>query len=49
VIAEALGLSDVTAVDLPMRARGACGDRPALLVLDIFEQVLAPRRWSRNS
>ena len=40
VIAEALGLSDVIAVDLPMRARGACGDRPTLLVLDNFEQVL---------
>ena len=40
VIAEALGLSDVLAIDLPMRARGACGDRPTLLVLDNFEQVL---------
>ena len=40
VIAEALGLSDVIAVDLPARARGACGDRPTLLVLDNFEQVL---------
>jgi predicted ATPase/transcriptional regulator with XRE-family HTH domain len=40
-IAEALGLSDVTAVDLPRRARSACGDRPTLLVLDNFEQVLA--------
>jgi predicted ATPase len=40
VIAEALGLSDVIAGDLPMRARGACGDRPTLLVLDNFEQVL---------
>src|SRR5690606_18180841 len=38
-IAEALGLSDVTAVELPARARGAC-DGPALLVLDNFEQVL---------
>jgi predicted ATPase/DNA-binding XRE family transcriptional regulator len=39
-IAEALGLSDVPAVDLPMRARKACADRPTLLVLDNFEQVL---------
>jgi predicted ATPase/DNA-binding XRE family transcriptional regulator len=40
VIAEALGLSDAIAVDLPRRARGAFGDRPLLLVLDNFEQVL---------
>src|SRR6185503_2745692 len=40
VIAEAMGLSDVLAIDLPMRARAACGDRPTLLVLDNFEQVL---------
>jgi predicted ATPase/DNA-binding XRE family transcriptional regulator len=39
-IAEALGLSDVTALDLPPRARVACGTRPTLLVLDNFEQVL---------
>ncbi len=39
-IAEALGLADVTALDLPGRARVACGDRPTLLVLDNFEQVL---------
>ncbi len=39
-IAEALGLSDVTALDLPRRARVACGDQPTLLVLDNFEQVL---------
>jgi predicted ATPase/DNA-binding XRE family transcriptional regulator len=39
-IAEALGLSDVTALDLPMRARVACHDHPTLLVLDNFEQVL---------
>ena len=39
-IAEALGLSDVTALDLPRRARVACDDRPTLLVLDNFEQVL---------
>jgi predicted ATPase/DNA-binding XRE family transcriptional regulator len=39
-IAEALGLSDVSAVDLPRRARTACDDRPTLLMLDNFEQVL---------
>src|SRR6185295_6817706 len=39
-IAEELGLSDVTAVDLPRRARTACADRPTLLVLDNFEQIL---------
>jgi predicted ATPase/DNA-binding XRE family transcriptional regulator len=40
-IAEALGLSDVTAVDLPMRARVVCDGRPTLLVLDNFEHVLS--------
>ena len=39
-IAEALGLSDVTALDLPRRARVAWDDRLTLLVLDNFEQVL---------
>lgn len=39
-IAVALGLSDVTAVELPKRARIACEGRPTLLVLDNFEQVL---------
>ncbi len=39
-IAEALGLSDVTALELPKRARVVCEDRPTLLVLDNFEQVL---------
>jgi predicted ATPase/DNA-binding XRE family transcriptional regulator len=39
-IAEALGLSDVSAVDLPRRVRIACGDRATLLVLDNFEHVL---------
>ena len=39
-VAEALGLSDVTAVDLPMRARVVCDGRPTLLVLDNFEHVL---------
>ena len=39
-IAETLGLSDVTAAELPQRARVACGDRETLLVLDNCEQVL---------
>ncbi len=39
-IAEALGLADLTAVDLPRRARAACDGHPTLLVLDNFEQVL---------
>ncbi len=39
-IAEGLGLSDVRALDLPKRVRVACEDRPTLLVLDNFEQVL---------
>ena len=39
-IAEALGLADITASDLPKRLRVACADRPTLLVLDNFEQVL---------
>ena len=39
-IAEALGLSDVTAIELAARARVACADQPILLVLDNFEQVL---------
>ena len=39
-IAEALGLADVTTLDLPRRARAACGDRPTLIVLDNFEHVL---------
>jgi predicted ATPase/transcriptional regulator with XRE-family HTH domain len=39
-IAEALGLADVTAFDLPTRARIACADRPTLLLLDNLEQVL---------
>jgi predicted ATPase/DNA-binding XRE family transcriptional regulator len=39
-IAEALGLSDVTALDLSRRARVACADRQALLLLDNFEQIL---------
>ena len=40
-IAEALGLTDVAAIDLPKSVRVACGDLPTLLVLDNFEQVLA--------
>jgi predicted ATPase/DNA-binding XRE family transcriptional regulator len=39
-IAEALGLADVTTLNLPTRARVACEDRPTLLVLDNFEHVL---------
>jgi predicted ATPase len=39
-IAEALGLSDVSALDLPRRARAACANRHTLLVLDNFEQIL---------
>ena len=39
-IAEAIGLSDVTALELPARARVACGERATLLVIDNFEHVL---------
>jgi predicted ATPase/DNA-binding XRE family transcriptional regulator len=39
-IAEALGVSDATALELPRRARAACDCSPTLLVLDNFEQVL---------
>ena len=39
-ISGALGLVGGTVLDLPKRARAACGDRPTLLVLDNFEQVL---------
>ena len=39
-IAEALGLANITALDLPKRARVACADQPTVLVLDNFEQVL---------
>ena len=39
-IAEAFGLSDVTALDLPRRVAVACQDVPTLLVLDNFEHVL---------
>ena len=39
-IAEAFGLVDVTARDLPRRARVACESQPTLLVLDNFEHVL---------
>jgi predicted ATPase/DNA-binding XRE family transcriptional regulator len=40
-IAEALGMADVTAVDLPRRARAACANHATLLMLDNFEHVLA--------
>ena len=39
-IAEAFGLAEVTALDLPKRARVACEDQPTLLILDNFEHVL---------
>ena len=39
-IAEALGLTDVTAVDLPRRVRATCSNQPTLLVLDNCEHVL---------
>jgi len=39
-VAQAFGLADVTARDLPARARVACEDRSTLLVLDNFEHVL---------
>ncbi len=39
-IAEALGVVDATALDLPKRVRAACDGTPTLLVLDNFEQVL---------
>ena len=39
-VAEALGLADVTAVDLPRRAHLACEGHRTFLVLDNFEHVL---------
>jgi predicted ATPase/DNA-binding XRE family transcriptional regulator len=39
-IAESLGLPDVAASELPERVRVACADRPTLVVLDNFEQLL---------
>ena len=39
-IAEALGLADVTVLDLPRRARAACEDHSTLMVLDNFEHLL---------
>ena len=39
-IAEALGVCDFTALDLPRRARLACEGQPTLLVLDNFEHLL---------
>ena len=39
-IAEALGLPDAAALDLPRRARAACHDHATLLVVDNFEHVL---------
>jgi predicted ATPase/DNA-binding XRE family transcriptional regulator len=40
-IGEALGLADVTPLDLPRRARAGCEELPTLLVLDNFEHLLA--------
>src|SRR4051812_18591920 len=39
-VAEALGLADVSASDLPNRVRAVCSGQQTLLVLDNFEQVL---------
>ncbi len=39
-IAEALGVLDATAVDLPKHVRVACDGTPTLLILDNFEHVL---------
>lgn len=39
-IAEAFGVSDVAASELRSRVRGACQDRPTLLVVDNLEHVL---------
>jgi predicted ATPase/DNA-binding XRE family transcriptional regulator len=39
-IAEALGLLDISALDLSKRVRAACDGRGTLLVLDNFEHVL---------
>jgi predicted ATPase/DNA-binding XRE family transcriptional regulator len=39
-IAEALGLAEISATELPRRARAACASSETLLVLDNFEQVL---------
>ena len=39
-IAEALGLADISASDLPRRARAACEGRSTLMVLDNVEQVV---------
>src|SRR5262249_27929701 len=39
-IAEALGMADLGARDLPLRVRLACGNDPTWIVLDNFEQVL---------
>ena len=39
-IAQALGVLNATALDLPRRARAACDGTPTLLLLDNFEQVL---------
>ena len=38
-IAEAMGLADISASELPRRVRAACEDHPTLLVLDNLEQI----------
>ena len=43
-IAEALGVLDAAALDLPRHARAACDGTPTLLVLDNFEHVLDAAR-----
>jgi len=46
-IADALGVLDATALDLPRRARVACDGTPTLLVLDNFEQLCTAARARR--
>ena len=49
-VAEALGLSDATAADLPQRVRGACTDEnPMLLVLETASMFWTRRRSSSSS
>ena len=40
-IAEVLGMTDVSALDLPKRVRMVCEGHPTLLLLDNFEQVMS--------
>ena len=48
-IAEALGLTDVTAVDLPARVRVACDVRRRCSCSTISSRCWTRRRWSRSS